>query len=86
MVSLKANLDLLKEHNPDRAYELIEEAHQLWTTRSNDLLELFDDKENIDEAFDLKWRAYEWALDNQQFIQQYKKEHPEITYRYFSNE
>jgi len=79
------NLDLLKEHNPDGAYEVIETAHKLWTDRSK-LLEVFSDAENRQEAADLKWRAYEWALDHQQFIQQYKKEHPEIRYRYFSNE
>jgi len=79
-------LDLLKEQNPDKAYEVIEEFHKLWTTRSNDLFEISSDEENRQEAADLEWRAYEWALDHQQFIQQYKKEHPEITYRYFSNE
>ena len=80
------NLDLLKEQNPDRAYELIERTHKLWTERSNDLSEIFDDELNLQEAHDLEWKAYEWALDNQKFIQQYKKEHPEITYRFFSNE
>ena len=40
---------------------------------------------DLDEADDLEWKAYEWALDHQQFIQQYQKNHPEITYRFFSN-
>ena len=85
LITLSSKFELLKETNPDRAYQLIEESHRLWTTRSN-ILFTFSDEESQKEAADLEWRAYDWALVNQQFIQQYKKEHPEITYRYFDNE
>ena len=90
------NLDLQKELHPDKAYVFIEMCHKLWSERSAKLLEGFHEIANdgllmeedfldFDEAYDLEWKAYEWALEHQQFIQQYQKNHPEITYSFFSN-
>jgi|DEB0MinimDraft_10_1074344.scaffolds.fasta_scaffold228417_2 hypothetical protein len=90
------NLDLQKELYPDIAYAHIEDCHKLWSEMSAKIFESFHEIANdgllteedfldFDEASKLEWKAYEWALDNQQFIQQYQKDHPEITYRFFED-
>ena len=83
------NLDIIKEEYPDKAFSFIQSTHKAWSERSKTLFSLAENslfEELWDEAASLEWKAYEFALDNQKFIQQYKREHPEITYRFFDNE
>jgi len=88
------NLDIIKEEYPDKAFSFIQSTHKAWSEHSKTLFNLAEDSVNNwrhfeelwDEASSLEWKAYEFALDNQKFIQQYKREHPEITYRFFDND
>ena len=88
------NLDIIKEEYPDKAFLFIQSTHKAWSERSKELFSLAENSLNgrdyfeelWDEASSLEWKAYEFALDNQKFIQQYKSEHPEITYKFFDDD
>ena len=92
MANLITNADVEQVVNPQRYYDWCEEHHKRLMDRSKRLLELYhslpdvtiyDPDEILDDAMDSSWKAAEFAWDNQSFIQDYQKEHPELTYKFW---
>ena len=86
MADLITNAHVEQVVNPRRYYEYCEDRHKKLIDRSKGLLDLYEsigDQHILDDAMDLGWTAADFAWDNQSFIQDYQKEHPEITYKFW---